>query len=187
MHTGVTPVQLFKSEFIKLDGTLAGHTIATSVCGGIFRDENQDNKPIIPWSGTDPDSKVNYHSWFKDDSKLQIPRYQHLPKVKSMKGPCHIGMLWPTIAKHTKVVQDTYMTYRGTHFNGLPKSNEVHPSMTICHYKATVHQHMINNGVWDILNIPDQQTAVSWFHHPAPPTDIHLILFQLSIPDIFAQ
>eukprot|EP00957_Ditylum_brightwellii_P000635 49313-Ditylum_brightwellii.AAC.1 len=81
MCTGITPAQLFDSDSIKLDSALLGHTIATQICGGIFKDKNQDKEPIIPWSGTDPDSKVNCYSWSEDDSKWQIPRSQHLPGV----------------------------------------------------------------------------------------------------------
>eukprot|EP00957_Ditylum_brightwellii_P180200 13726253-Ditylum_brightwellii.AAC.2 len=61
-----------------------------AICGGIFKDKNQDKEPIIPW----------------------ISQSQHLPRVKLMKGPCHIGILWPMIARHTKVVQDEYMMYK---------------------------------------------------------------------------
>eukprot|EP00957_Ditylum_brightwellii_P040687 3079893-Ditylum_brightwellii.AAC.1 len=50
MCAGITLVELFESEFVKLDGALAGHTIAKLICGGIFKDENQDKAPIIPWS-----------------------------------------------------------------------------------------------------------------------------------------
>eukprot|EP00957_Ditylum_brightwellii_P161343 12284962-Ditylum_brightwellii.AAC.1 len=90
MHTSITLVELCQSEFIELDSTLADHTIATQICGGIFKDENQEKELIIPWSGTDPDSKVNYYSWSKDDSKWQIPISQHLLGVEFMKGPFHI-------------------------------------------------------------------------------------------------
>eukprot|EP00957_Ditylum_brightwellii_P167418 12745285-Ditylum_brightwellii.AAC.1 len=31
--------------------------------------------------------------------------------------------------------------------------------MMIAQYKATVLQHMMNNGLWDIFNIPDPQTV----------------------------
>eukprot|EP00957_Ditylum_brightwellii_P211334 15366058-Ditylum_brightwellii.AAC.1 len=55
--------------FIELNSTLEGHTIATLICGGIFKDKNQDKVLIIPWSGTDPDSKINCYSWSKDESK----------------------------------------------------------------------------------------------------------------------
>eukprot|EP00957_Ditylum_brightwellii_P191987 14615577-Ditylum_brightwellii.AAC.1 len=58
-HTGITPVELFQSEFIELDGAPAGHTIAMLICGGIFKDKNQDKELIIPWSSTDHDSKIN--------------------------------------------------------------------------------------------------------------------------------
>eukprot|EP00957_Ditylum_brightwellii_P082842 6298050-Ditylum_brightwellii.AAC.1 len=55
IRNGITPVELFQSKFIKLDGTLAGYTIAMPICGGIFKGKNQDKAPIITWSGTDPD------------------------------------------------------------------------------------------------------------------------------------
>eukprot|EP00957_Ditylum_brightwellii_P103909 7916829-Ditylum_brightwellii.AAC.1 len=74
MRTGMTLIKLFESKLVKLDDTLAGHTIATLICGGIFKDENQDKALIIPWSSTDPDSKINCYFWPKDDSKWQIPR-----------------------------------------------------------------------------------------------------------------
>eukprot|EP00957_Ditylum_brightwellii_P130723 9972923-Ditylum_brightwellii.AAC.1 len=106
-----TPVKLFEAEFVKLDVTLAGHTIAMLLCGGIFKDKNQDKELIIPWCGTDPDSKINCYSWSKDDSKLKMSKSQHLPGVESIKGPCHIGMLLPMVAKHAKLIQKTCVTY----------------------------------------------------------------------------
>eukprot|EP00957_Ditylum_brightwellii_P211792 15366604-Ditylum_brightwellii.AAC.2 len=54
LHTGMTSVELFEYEFVKLDFALAGHMIATQLCGGIFKDKNQDKEPIIPSSCTDP-------------------------------------------------------------------------------------------------------------------------------------
>ena len=122
MHTGITPFELFESEFVKLDGALAGQAINMPICGGIFKDKNQDKTLIIPWSGTDPDSKINCYSWSKDERKWQIPISQHLSEVELTKCPCHICILWPTIAKHAKLAQDTCVTYKGTKFNGLPKT-----------------------------------------------------------------
>eukprot|EP00957_Ditylum_brightwellii_P103291 7872358-Ditylum_brightwellii.AAC.1 len=108
----MTPVKLFEAEFVKLDVTSAGHMIATLLCEGIFKDKNQDKEPIIPWSCTNLDSKINCYSWPKDDSKWKIPRSQHLPGVESIKGSCHIGMLHPMVAKHAKLIQETCVTYK---------------------------------------------------------------------------
>eukprot|EP00957_Ditylum_brightwellii_P190655 14513858-Ditylum_brightwellii.AAC.1 len=58
----VTPVELFETKFVKLDVALAGHTIVTLICRGIFKDMTHENQPIIPWSGTDPDRQINYFS-----------------------------------------------------------------------------------------------------------------------------
>eukprot|EP00957_Ditylum_brightwellii_P096348 7338235-Ditylum_brightwellii.AAC.1 len=80
-HTDMRPVKLFEAEFIELGITLAGHTIATPLFGDIFKNKNKDKEPIILWSGTDPDSKINCHFWSKDDSKWKIPIFQHLSRV----------------------------------------------------------------------------------------------------------
>eukprot|EP00957_Ditylum_brightwellii_P045419 3442815-Ditylum_brightwellii.AAC.1 len=59
---GVTPVDLFETECVKLDFTVAGHIIVTLLCGGIFKDKTQEKQLIIQWSGTDPDRQVNCFS-----------------------------------------------------------------------------------------------------------------------------
>eukprot|EP00957_Ditylum_brightwellii_P135975 10369784-Ditylum_brightwellii.AAC.1 len=101
------------NDFVDLDAKIAGHTIAMPIFGGIFKDKNQDKELIIPWSGTDPDSTINGFSWFKDDSKWKIPRNQHFPRAKLIKGPYYID----------------------TKCNGLTKNKKVHPLMTIQQYK----------------------------------------------------
>eukprot|EP00957_Ditylum_brightwellii_P167545 12754770-Ditylum_brightwellii.AAC.1 len=58
MRSGITPVELFESNFIKLDEALAGHMIAMSICGGIIKNKNQAKAQIIPWHSTDPDTRV---------------------------------------------------------------------------------------------------------------------------------
>eukprot|EP00957_Ditylum_brightwellii_P176686 13457407-Ditylum_brightwellii.AAC.1 len=46
--TGIASVELFQSEFIKLDGALECCMIAMLICRGIFKDDNQDKESIIP-------------------------------------------------------------------------------------------------------------------------------------------
>ena len=41
---------------VKVDGTL---------CGGLYK---EDHGPIIPWSGTDPDAKMNSFTWSIEDN-----------------------------------------------------------------------------------------------------------------------
>eukprot|EP00957_Ditylum_brightwellii_P132584 10110962-Ditylum_brightwellii.AAC.1 len=67
-YTGLALVVLFTNS-VDLDTALAGHIVAMLIHRGIFKYKNQDKAPIIPWSGTDPDSKINCFSWPKDDSK----------------------------------------------------------------------------------------------------------------------
>eukprot|EP00957_Ditylum_brightwellii_P074517 5661700-Ditylum_brightwellii.AAC.1 len=106
-------------QFFDLDAALAGHIIATPICRGILKGENQDKTLIIPWSDMDPDSKINCFPWSEDESKWQIPISQHLPGAKSIKGSYHIGMLQPMIAKHAKPVQDRCVVYKGAFSDDL--------------------------------------------------------------------
>ena len=34
-------------------------------CGGLYK---EDNESIIPWSGTDPDAKMNYFTWYTEEN-----------------------------------------------------------------------------------------------------------------------
>ena len=42
-------------------------------CGGLYK---EDHESIIPWSGTDPDSKMNYFTWSTEENDWIVLRYQ---------------------------------------------------------------------------------------------------------------
>ena len=45
-----------KGPRVKVDGPM---------CGGLYK---EDNGYIVPWSGTDPDTKLNFFTWSKEDN-----------------------------------------------------------------------------------------------------------------------
>ena len=51
---------VIKGPRVKVNGTL---------CGGLYK---EDNEYIIPWSGTDPDAKMNSFTWSPNENNWVI-------------------------------------------------------------------------------------------------------------------
>ena len=47
-----------KGPIVKVNGPL---------CGGLYK---EDFGSIVPWSGTDPDAKLNCFTWYKEENYL---------------------------------------------------------------------------------------------------------------------
>ena len=56
------------------------------LCGGLYKEE----KDIVPWSGTDPDAKMNCFTWSKEDNDWNVPVHQYEEAFKNWRGPIHI-------------------------------------------------------------------------------------------------
>ena len=127
------------------------------VCGGLFKDK--DDK-LIPWSGTDPDSKHRHFSWNTSAKKwicLNV-RGRTGPVGPKMQGPLHIGQFRPTDYKSISRVKDACTKFEGTaRFSGnlSPKHENGKPVMTLKTFKDMARTHMIQNGMWDIFSVPD--------------------------------
>ena len=52
----------------------SGDNIDAPLCGGLYKEEEDS---LVPWSGTDLDSKMNYFTWSKDDKYWVVPGYQY--------------------------------------------------------------------------------------------------------------
>eukprot|EP00957_Ditylum_brightwellii_P121452 9262556-Ditylum_brightwellii.AAC.1 len=79
--TGLSQVVVF-TDAINLDAILAYHAIVTLICGGIFKDKNQDKTPIIPWSSVDPDSKINFFLGPKITANGRFQELNICPELK---------------------------------------------------------------------------------------------------------
>ena len=49
-------------------------------CGGLYKEYH---RPIIPWSGTDPDVKMNCITWSKEDNDYIVPERQYDEEFKN--------------------------------------------------------------------------------------------------------
>ena len=56
----------------KVEGS--GDNIDSPLCGGLYKEE-QDS--LVPWSGTDPDAKMNYFTWSKENNDWIVPEDQY--------------------------------------------------------------------------------------------------------------
>ena len=52
----------------KVEGS--GDNIYSPLCGGLYKEE--DNY-LVPWSGTDPDAKMNCFTWSKENNDCIVP------------------------------------------------------------------------------------------------------------------
>ena len=55
----------------KVEGS--GEDIVSPLCGGLYKEEND----IAPWSGTDPDAKMNCFTWSKEENDWIVPERQY--------------------------------------------------------------------------------------------------------------
>ena len=57
-------VETSKMEVVKLSDKVEGSIddIYFPLCGGLYKEETD----IVPWSETDPDSKMNFFTWSKE-------------------------------------------------------------------------------------------------------------------------
>ena len=69
----------------KVEGS--GDDIDSPLCGGLYKEETY----IVPWSGKDPDAKMNGFSWSKVNNDWIVPEDQYDDELKNWRGPIHNG------------------------------------------------------------------------------------------------
>ena len=57
-------------------------------CGGLYK---EDNESIIPWSGTDPDAKMNSFTWSTEENNWIFLGGQYNEDFNNWKGPINNG------------------------------------------------------------------------------------------------
>ena len=53
---------------------VSGDNIYSPLCGGLYK-EDQDS--LVPWSEIDPDDKMNFFTWSKDNNDWIVPEDQY--------------------------------------------------------------------------------------------------------------
>ena len=70
----------------KVEGS--GDNIDAPLCGGLYKEEVDS---LAPWSGTDPDSKMNCFTWYKEGNYCIVSEDQYNEEFNNWRGPINIG------------------------------------------------------------------------------------------------
>ena len=62
---------VFKWSY-KVEGS--GYNIDSPLCSGLYKEEEDS---LVPWSGTDPDAKMNCFTWSKQNNDWIVPEDQY--------------------------------------------------------------------------------------------------------------
>ena len=117
----------------KVEGS--GDNIDSPLCGGLYKEE--DNY-LVPWSGTDPYSKMNCFTWSKDNNDWIFPGDQYNEEFKNWRGPINNGELLSKTLKENINIEETCSKYADSaKFNGIPREEK--PVMPIKSYKDQFH------------------------------------------------
>ena len=129
----------------------SGDNIYAPLCVGLYKEQDDC---LVPWSGTDPDAKLNCFTWSKEENDWIIPEDHYNKAFKNWQGPIHNGKFRLHTLKEKRNTEETYTKYAcSINFNGIPR--EVNPEIPINSYKDQFCEHMIRNGMWDVFYPPD--------------------------------
>ena len=133
-----------KWPIVKLDGPQ---------CGGLYKG---DHGYIIPWSGTDPDAKINSFTWSTEENDWIVLGYQYYKDFNNWKGPMNNGQFRQLNLNEMRKTEETCSKYTGSvKFNGIPR--EGMPAIPIKSYQDQCCEHTIRNGIWYVFFIADHQ------------------------------
>ena len=94
-------------------------------CGGLYK---ENNGSIIPWLGTDPDSKMNSFTWSTEGNDWIFLGAQYNEDFNNWKGPINSGQFHQQNIKEMINTEEKSSKYVGpVKFNGIPR--EGHESM----------------------------------------------------------
>ena len=80
-------------------------------CGGLYK---EDNGYIIPWSGTDPDAKMNSFTWSKEENDWIFLGNQYNQDFNNWKGPINNGQFRQKNIKEMRKTEETCSKYAGS-------------------------------------------------------------------------
>ena len=114
------------------------------------------HQSIVPWSGTDPDAKMNSFTWSTNDNDYIILGDQYNEEFNNWKGPIHNGQFRQKNLKEMIKTEKTCSKYAGSvKFNKILRERD--PAIPIKSYKDQCREHMIRNGMWVVFYITDPQ------------------------------
>ena len=122
-------------------------------CGGLYK---EDDGSIIPWSGTDPDDKMNSFTWSTEENDWIFLGGQYNENFNNWKGSINNGQFLQKNIKEMRKIEETFSKYVGpVKFNGIPREGK--PAISIKSYKYQFCEHVIRNGIRGVFYITDPQ------------------------------
>ena len=104
----------------KVEGS--GDNIDSPLCGELYK---EDDDYLVPWSGTDPELKMNLFTCSKENNAWIVPGDQHDEKFNNQRGPIHNGQYCSQTLKDKKKTEETCSKYAGSvKFNGIPREGK---------------------------------------------------------------
>ena len=101
----------------KVEGS--GDNIYSPLCGGLY---NEEDDSLVPWSGTDPDVKMNCFTWSKEDNGWIVPGDQYNEELNNWRLPIQNGQFRPHTLEEKRKTEETCSKYTSTaKFNGIPR------------------------------------------------------------------
>ena len=89
-------------------------------CSGLYK---EDNGSIIPWSGTNPDAKMNYFTCSTKDNDWILLGDQCNVDLNKWKGPINNGQFRQQNLKEMRTTEETCSKYAGfVKFDGIPRN-----------------------------------------------------------------
>ena len=89
------------------------------LCGGLYKEYHGS---IIPWSGTDPDSKMNSFNWSKEENDWIVLGDHDDEDFNNWRGPINNGKFCQQNVKENRKTEGICSKYAGSvKFNGIPR------------------------------------------------------------------
>ena len=111
--------------------------------GGLYKEYHGS---IVPWSGIDPNSKMNLFTWSKEENNFIVLGDQYNEEFKNWQGPIHNGQFCLQTLKNKRRTDNIC-----SKSSGCVKFNRIHregnPEIPFKYYKNQCRDHIIRNGV----------------------------------------
>ena len=101
----------------KVEGS--GDNVYSPLCGGLYKEEKDS---LVPWSGADPDSKMNCFTWSKVNNDCILSEDQYDEEFKKWKGHIHNGQFLSQSFKEKQKTEEKFSEYAvSAKLNGIPR------------------------------------------------------------------
>ena len=98
----------------------------------------EDHGYVIPWSGIEPDAKMNSFTWSTEDNDWIFLGDQYNEDFNNWKVPINNGQFRQKNLKETRKTEEICSNYAGSvKFNGIPR--EIKPEISIKSYKDQLY------------------------------------------------